>query len=258
MISFKLEDIAYEPKCMALIFDSGKIVLPGAKTIEQARLFMYKLCEYLSKQTGIHNLHIERFHIQNIVVCANVGFGLDLLSLYLMTEGVQYDPESYSPVRFKHDPETKETVLMFPTGNLVFVGFNDKSRIINAASQAYILADKHKQKTVQPPTAAESKYQSRNMALSNADVFLEYSRLDKSNVDDTIAKICFVDQIDDQTVKYGDLKSMMQLSTKGSMASVDKKQYLLDGLTTMMGISENIQKIENNKRSSNSDVIVSK
>eukprot|EP00326_Haptolina_ericina_P035395 CAMPEP_0181255040 /NCGR_PEP_ID=MMETSP1096-20121128/48932_1 /TAXON_ID=156174 ORGANISM="Chrysochromulina ericina, Strain CCMP281" /NCGR_SAMPLE_ID=MMETSP1096 /ASSEMBLY_ACC=CAM_ASM_000453 /LENGTH=162 /DNA_ID=CAMNT_0023353131 /DNA_START=196 /DNA_END=681 /DNA_ORIENTATION=+ len=82
-----------EPKTTALIFKSGKVVVTGAKSEEQARSAARKYARIIQK-VGFDNAKFKDFKIQNIVGSCDVKFPIRL-------EGIMYKHSLYS----SYEPE---------------------------------------------------------------------------------------------------------------------------------------------------------
>src|SRR5659263_338738 len=115
---FRMKD----PKAVFLLFNSGKVVCTGCKSIEDAK----KSGEMLNKkliQIGIKTADNYELIIQNIVASAELGDALNLnaVALGLGMENIEYEPEQFPGLVYRLS-EPKVVVLLFGTGKLVVTG----------------------------------------------------------------------------------------------------------------------------------------
>ena len=115
---FRIKD----PKAVFLLFNSGKVVCTGCKSIEDAK----KSGEMLNKKLtdlGIKTTGNYEVIIQNIVASAELGDALNLnaVALGLGMENIEYEPEQFPGLVYRmFDP--KVVLLLFGSGKLVITG----------------------------------------------------------------------------------------------------------------------------------------
>ncbi len=79
-----------EPKTTALVFNTGKMVITGAKSEQLARLAARKYARIIQK-LGFPEVRFLDFKIQNLVGSCDVKFPIRL-------EGLAYEHDDYSSV----------------------------------------------------------------------------------------------------------------------------------------------------------------
>ncbi len=115
---FRMKD----PKAVFLLFNSGKVVCTGCKSIEDAN----KSGEMLNKKLtdlGIKTADNYKVTIQNIVASAELGdvLNLNAVALGLGMENIEYEPEQFPGLVYRmFDP--KVVLLLFGSGKLVITG----------------------------------------------------------------------------------------------------------------------------------------
>lgn len=118
---YKLKD----PKRTALLFNSGKIVFAGGKNEKQIRDGLDTLVKTL-KKLGIQVNEKPEIHVQNIVASGFIPFKLNLNTLVLKLENVEYEPEQFPGLVYKL-PERNATFLIFSNGKIVCTGLKQLS-----------------------------------------------------------------------------------------------------------------------------------
>ena len=110
------------PKIAALVFGSGKVVLTGAKSIENLDEGLEILGNLL------RNLQIDipkhlSYTIQNIVTSADLGAGINLnkIAIGFNLERIEYEPEQFPGLVYRLD-KPKVVVLLFGSGKLIITG----------------------------------------------------------------------------------------------------------------------------------------
>lgn len=109
-----------DPKTSALIFSSGKIVCTGARNLEQVRQSIRKIIKTLEKI----NIKIKKepeISIQNMVAAGNINMDLNLNTLAMKLDNVEYEPEQFPGLVYKI-PSVNSTFLLFSNGKIVCTG----------------------------------------------------------------------------------------------------------------------------------------
>ena len=124
-----------EPKTTALVFGSGKMVVTGAKSEDDAQLAARKFARILKKLGN--NPSFSSFTIQNIVASCDVKFAVRLESLaYQHGDHCSYEPELFPGAIFKMlDP--KVVLLIFVSGKVVLTGARSREDIYRAFEDIY-------------------------------------------------------------------------------------------------------------------------
>ncbi|UUX93435.1 TATA-box-binding protein [Methanoplanus endosymbiosus] len=111
-----------DPKIAALVFGSGKVVLTGAKSVDN----LSKGLEILGEKLRALKLDIPdnlEYKIQNIVTSADLGSPINLnkIAVGFNLEKIEYEPEQFPGLVYRLD-EPKVVVLLFGSGKLIITG----------------------------------------------------------------------------------------------------------------------------------------
>ena len=150
-----------EPKAAALIFNSGIIIVLGARDKEKSK----QAAKIFAKQ--IKNLGYEAkfsdFKIVNIVATCDLGFPIKLTQLNIKINKLlsknkstndedEKSPCHYEPAVFPgliyHMTKPELTLLIFQSGKMNFVGAKNKDDIYEALQKIYPLLCKFKNEIV--------------------------------------------------------------------------------------------------------------
>ena len=120
-----------KPKAAFLLFQSGRIVCTGARTLEEVHKAIDTLCKTL-KNVGHPTIKPE-IEIQNIVASADLNTKLNLseLSLALGLENVEYEPEIFPGLVYRLRG-LNVVFLVFGTGKIVCTGARRKEDVERA------------------------------------------------------------------------------------------------------------------------------
>lgn len=111
------------PKAAFLIFNSGKVVCTGTRSLENAHVAMINLANELNS-IGCKGIDLEPdVQVQNVVATANLKTKLNLnaIAVAFGLEKVEYEPEVFPGLVCRLDAP-KVVVLVFCTGKLVITG----------------------------------------------------------------------------------------------------------------------------------------
>ena len=111
-----------DPKIAALVFGSGKVVLTGAKSVENLTRGLNILGELL-RNLGIEITNELSYKVQNIVTSADLGSGINLnkIAVGFNLEKIEYEPEQFPGLVYRLD-DPKVVVLLFGSGKLIITG----------------------------------------------------------------------------------------------------------------------------------------
>ena len=144
-----------EPKTAALIFNSGVIIVLGARDEENSKKAA-KIFAKNIKQLG-YDVKFKNFKIVNIVATCDLKFPIKLTKLSLElnaklnnnknnnTDKKQcfYEPDTF-PGLIYHMRNPQLTVLVFKSGKINFVGAKNRNDIFDALGKVYPLLHKYK------------------------------------------------------------------------------------------------------------------
>ena len=116
-----------DPKTSALIFNSGKIVCTGARSIEKVDEAMIRIVEAL-KKIGIDVKAKPEYTVQNMVASGGIGLELNLNTLAVKLENTEYEPEQFPGLVYKLRG-TNATFLLFTNGQIVCTGTKSKDQV---------------------------------------------------------------------------------------------------------------------------------
>eukprot|EP01083_Nonionella_stella_P315229 1138159_1 len=124
-----------EPKSTALIFQTGKIVVTGARSEDKAWIAARKYARILQKLD--FPAQFRDFKIQNIVGSCGLGFPIRLEGLALKhTQFSSYEPELFPGLIYRmNDP--KIVILAFVSGKIVLTGAKSQREILNGFNKIY-------------------------------------------------------------------------------------------------------------------------
>ena len=108
------------PKTSTLIFNTGKMVCTGAKSVKTARRAVRKVVKEL-KEEGFIIKGKPDITIQNIVSTADMGGRVDLEGLADLLDNVIYEPEMF-PGAIYRMKEPRVVILIFHSGKMVITG----------------------------------------------------------------------------------------------------------------------------------------
>ena len=142
-----------KPKAVALIFDSGKIIVTGATTEEDSRAAARKIIKIL-RNCGF-KVGYKSFEIINIVSSCDVNFPIRLRQLNydlrykynIKGNKVYYEPEVFPGLIYRME-KPKVTVLMFASGKINFVGAKKQEDIFEAYKKIYPIVVKYENKEI--------------------------------------------------------------------------------------------------------------
>jgi len=124
-----------QPKITALIFKSGKMVVTGAKSVNQLVFAVKKILKTLiNKGIPIHGR--PQIQIQNIVASANLGALVDLEKAALVLPGSMYEPEQFPGLIYRMEKPVV-VLLIFSSGKMVITGAKREEEVVKAVNIIY-------------------------------------------------------------------------------------------------------------------------
>ena len=125
-----------KPKCTALIFSSGKMVVTGGRSPEQLKVGAKKFA-WIVRKIGFTNVKFKEFKIQNMLGTVDVGFPIRLegLSLHHVAH-CSYEPEIFAGLIYKMR-QPRVCLLIFVSGKLVITGAKTRGDIEQAFANIY-------------------------------------------------------------------------------------------------------------------------
>ncbi|KAK8810866.1 hypothetical protein WA556_003949, partial [Blastocystis sp. ATCC 50177/Nand II] len=124
-----------DPKCTALIFKSGKVVLAGTKSRNDVDRATKKFVTILSKFISITKVDEIKASIHNIVAVGDYKFPIRLEGLSIdHIDSTTYEPELFSGLIYRM-MNPKVVLLIFVSGKVVVTGAKDDDDIKKAFSR---------------------------------------------------------------------------------------------------------------------------
>ena len=162
-----------DPKTTALIFKSGKMVVTGAKSEEQARNAARKYARIIQKME--FPVQFTEFKIQNIVGSCDVRFPIRLEGLaYKHSHYSSYEPELFPGLIYRM-VQPKIVLLIFVSGKVVLTGGKVRKEIYDAFDQIYpVLQGASNQILTRTPFARPRVHRGYN-SLLRGDTFESHS-----------------------------------------------------------------------------------
>ena len=103
-----------------LIFSSGKLVVTGAKSVEDVEKTVSELVKTLFK-IGVRLHCAPEIVLQNMVFSGDLGMKFNLDAIALVLPNCEYEPEMFPGVIYRVK-EPKAVILLFTTGRIVCSG----------------------------------------------------------------------------------------------------------------------------------------
>eukprot|EP00485_Elphidium_margaritaceum_P007650 CAMPEP_0202697222 /NCGR_PEP_ID=MMETSP1385-20130828/10549_1 /ASSEMBLY_ACC=CAM_ASM_000861 /TAXON_ID=933848 /ORGANISM="Elphidium margaritaceum" /LENGTH=265 /DNA_ID=CAMNT_0049353617 /DNA_START=39 /DNA_END=836 /DNA_ORIENTATION=- len=125
-----------DPKSTALIFKTGKIVVTGAKSEDNAWVAARKYARILQKLD--FPAKFMEFKIQNMVGSVSVGFPIRLEGLSRAhSQFTSYEPELFPGLIYRMQQPHRIVLLVFVSGKIVLTGAKSMEQINAAFSKIY-------------------------------------------------------------------------------------------------------------------------
>ncbi|XP_037959868.1 TBP-related factor-like [Teleopsis dalmanni] len=124
-----------EPRCTALIFRTGKIIITGARNEMQASLGSRKFVRILQKLG--YTASFREYKIQNIVATVDLRFPIRLENLnQVHGQFSSYEPELFPGLIYRM-VKPRLVLLIFVNGKIVFTGAKSRRDIMDCLDSIY-------------------------------------------------------------------------------------------------------------------------
>ncbi|MCK4670684.1 MAG: TATA-box-binding protein [Nanoarchaeota archaeon] len=110
-----------EPKAVALLFYSGRVVCTGTKSIEEAKKAIFQIIRILKKVNVDITIKPE-LKLQNLVGSGELGFKINLHYLAINLRNVEYEPEQFPGLVYRIKKPVPACFLLFSNGKIVCTG----------------------------------------------------------------------------------------------------------------------------------------
>eukprot|EP00053_Salpingoeca_punica_P024221 m.12604 g.12604 ORF g.12604 m.12604 type:complete len:202 (-) comp6433_c0_seq1:249-854(-) len=134
-----------EPRATALVFQSGKMVIMGAKSEEDAHKAAHKFTKMINKTCDqATQVECKDFKTHNVVGCADVGFKIDNEALRAShTSFAEYDPEVFPGLTYRiKEPDV--VMLVFGSGKVVLTKAKKREEVYVAFEKMYPILQQFK------------------------------------------------------------------------------------------------------------------
>jgi transcription initiation factor TFIID TATA-box-binding protein len=122
-----------KPKTATLIFGSGKMVCPGAKSERQAKRAVRKVVREL-KNNGIVIRRKPTIKVVNMVASASFGVRIELEKAVYRLGRTMFEPEQFPGLIYRMD-EPKVVILVFASGKIVCTGAKREEEVYESVSK---------------------------------------------------------------------------------------------------------------------------
>jgi len=111
-----------DPKTVALLFESGKIVITGITCMENIQKGLDALTCQLNRM-GLRTLPVPDVSLTNMVCSYDTGSQINLNKVMIMFnyENVEYEPEQFPGLVYRL-PDPKIVALLFSSGKIIITG----------------------------------------------------------------------------------------------------------------------------------------
>ena len=131
-----------EPKCTALIFGTGKVVLTGVRSEDEGKLGLRKVGKIVTKLG--YPAAFADFKVQNLVVTGDCGWPIRLEGIAAEhTTSTSYEPELFAGLIYRME-EPRVVFLVFVSGKIVITGAKTRTDLVNGACKLYPVLFKYR------------------------------------------------------------------------------------------------------------------
>ena len=124
-----------EPRTTALVFRTGKMIVTGAKKLEESQTAAKKYVKIIER-VGFAVTYSD-YKVQNISATIDVGFPIRLEGLmYAHPNNSTYEPELFPGLVYRLN-EPKIVLLVFVSGKIVITGAKNTEAMIQALKIMY-------------------------------------------------------------------------------------------------------------------------
>ncbi|RJS83985.1 TATA box-binding protein [Candidatus Bathyarchaeota archaeon] len=123
------------PKSCILIFNTGKMVCTGTKSVDESFNVVKRVVDQLRK-AGIISTDKFEFKVQNIVASVDLGdVTIDIERVvYMIRKRIMYEPEQFPGAIYRME-DPKVVFLIFSSGKLVCAGAKKEEEVYRAVDK---------------------------------------------------------------------------------------------------------------------------
>jgi transcription initiation factor TFIID TATA-box-binding protein len=122
-----------EPKAAILVFNTGRMVVTGLRSEDNAPEVVSKIIDRIRK-AGIEIKSKPKIQVQNIVASGNLGAKLDLEVASVTLEDALYEPEQFPGLIYRAK-YPKVVFLLFSSGRIVCTGAKKETDVQEAVNK---------------------------------------------------------------------------------------------------------------------------
>jgi len=130
-----------QPKAAALIFNSGKIICTGSRSMEDLQRAVRKILQLL-RSAGV-NARNPKINIENVVGSTKFKGEIDLNELAWELENSEYEPEQFPGLVYRKD-KPKVAFLIFRSGKVICTGGKSIEEVKREIKNLYNMLKKSK------------------------------------------------------------------------------------------------------------------
>ncbi|KEG02819.1 TATA-box binding protein, putative [Plasmodium vinckei vinckei] len=127
------------PKCTALIFKNGRIMLTGTKSKTDSINGCKKIGKIIKFVTN-QNIRLKNFKIENIIASANCNIPVRLEMLaHDHKDYCNYEPELFAGLVYRYKPTSnlKSVILIFVSGKIIITGCKSLQKLNTVFQDIY-------------------------------------------------------------------------------------------------------------------------
>ena len=137
-----------EPRCTALVFESGKMVVTGAGCEADAKRGTVKFGSTIKKLGFDVSINDEDFHVSNVVASVDVQYAIKLEGLaYEHGTSANYEPELFPGLIYRMQVP-KVVLLIFVSGKIVLTGAKSVNDLLEAFRVIFPVLYKYRKQSV--------------------------------------------------------------------------------------------------------------
>ena len=126
------------PRTTCLCFSTGKLVIVGAKSIEESKKAARKFARRIQRALKSTSIQFHNFTIRNIVASFTNKHKIDLSSLYYANMSkCTYAQEDFPGLKYKPFVDEKVVSIIFNSGCVIITGATKISKIEEVSNLMY-------------------------------------------------------------------------------------------------------------------------
>jgi transcription initiation factor TFIID TATA-box-binding protein len=123
------------------VFNSGKMISIGTKSVTQAKEDIHKAIEFLENVLNIR-VFLETIDVVNIVASIDLGKNVDLEATALKISQTIYEPDQFPGLILRFSEPNRASILLFSSGKAIINGVKSERVARKVADQLQSLVKK--------------------------------------------------------------------------------------------------------------------